>query len=554
MAGHEDAATLQLAFEIMEMDGGGHAHLSQGGTTYSHTIRHRFGQDARERLIVPFGYAAIATPVRQWQLTYGKFAALGISDLADPAGAHFFLDIMMAFNGSSVRRIALNVGANGYAQAVLLVSNFVAVPFYIVNWGMATYGSWLSLTATIMTLFALADAGIGPVSGNALVGAVAEEDHSKALRILQTFWLTSTAAGIMLIAIGAAVLPLMPLAHMLSLHDDYARTVTAAAVALLTVVALSFQIGIAQAAMRAIGGYALGSVIQSSMSLVELAVICTILSLGGRFLDVTAGMGICRLICLAILMLLRRRMSRDFGYGIRHAHLGTLRALMADAGWFMVFPICNAAAMYATVPILNLIAGPVFVASFAIARTLARTLQQAIGVFSGATWPEITVQYIKKNMAPLRMLFIAGGQFAVTVSVLAGITLFGISSWLFAIWLQGRPAPPPLLVGLLIAESALAASKSFSDTILMATNHHLTYAKVYLAAHVGFIGLGFIVGRSLGWVGFEVPLILLMTTLLVTSTILAARVVGFTYPTARHALFDVTPMLTYVARLRSRLG
>ncbi|TCP87586.1 O-antigen/teichoic acid export membrane protein [Sphingomonas sp. PP-CE-1A-559] len=459
----------------------------------------------------------------------------------------------MAFNGSSVRRIVLNVGANGYAQVVLLVSNFVAVPFYILNWGMATYGSWLSLTATIMTLFAMADAGIGPVSGNALVGAVAEGDDRKALRVLQTFWLTSTLAGIILVAAGALVLPFVPLARMLSLSGEHAQSVTVAAVALLAVVALSFQIGIAQAAMRAIGGYASGSAVQSSMSLVELAAICTTLSLGGGFLGVTAAMGICRLVCLVILIILRRRASADFSYGFRHAHLGTLRALMGDAGWFMVFPICNAAAMYATVPILNLIAGPVFVASFAIARTLARTLQQAVGVFSGATWPEITVQYIKKNMAALRTLFVAGGQFAVTVSVFAGVALFSISSWLFEIWLQGRHAPPPLLVGLLIIESALAASKSFSDTILMATNHHLTYAKVYLAAHVGFIGLGLFAGRSLGWVGFEIPLILLMATLLVTSSILAGRVVGLTYPAARHALFDIKPMLAYVTRLRDRV-
>lgn len=460
----------------------------------------------------------------------------------------------MAFTGSSVRRILLNVGANGYAQLVLLVSNFVAVPFYILNWGVATYGSWLSLTATVMTLFAMADAGIGPVSGNALVGAVAEGDDAKALRILQTFWLTSTLAGLALIILGTLVLPLVPLAQWLALNGEHARTVTVAAIALLVVVGLSFQIGIAQAAMRAIGGYASGSVVQSSMSLVELAAICATLSLGGGFLAVAAAMGGCRLICLAILVILRRRGATNFSYGSRHAHLGTLRQLMGAAGWFMVFPICNAAAMYATVPILNLIAGPTFVASFAIGRTLARTIQQAVGVFSAATWPEITIQYVKKNLGALRMLLVTGSQFALSVSMLSGIALIFVSPWLFEIWLRGRHAPPMLLVALLIVESVFAASKSFSDTILMATNNHLVYAKIYLAAHVICIGLSLLAGYVFGWVGFEVPLILLMAILLISSIALARHVVHLTYADAKRAMCDIKPIMAYVARFRERLG
>lgn len=459
---------------------------------------------------------------------------------------------VMAFKGSSVGRIVLNVGANGYAQVVLLASNFVAVPIYILNWGMATYGSWLSLTAAIMTLFAMADAGIGPVSGNALVGAVAEGDESKALSVLQTFWLTSTLAGFALIVIGALILPFIPLAHMLMLDPEHARSVTAAAIALLVVVALSFQIGIAQAAMRAIGSYALGSAVQSSMSLVELAAICTALFLKGDFLAVTVAMGISRAICLVILIALRRQTFPSLHYGVRHARIGTLKILMGHAGWFMVFPICNAMVMYATVPILNIIAGPIFVASFAIARTLARTIQQAIGVFSAATWPEITVQFIKKNTVALRTLFIVGGQFAIIASVSAGFAIFAISPWLFRIWLQGRHAPPMLLVALLLIESSLAASKSFSDTILMATNHHIAYAKVYLAAHVASLVASVVFGHVFGWIGFESPLIFLMMTLLIASNVLAGQVVGLTIADAG-ALLDVRPIRAYAARFWTRL-
>ena len=225
---------------------------------------------------------------------------------------------------------------------------------------------------------------------------------------------------------------------------------------------------------------------------------------------------------------------------------------MGHAGWFMVFPICNAMVMYATVPILNIIAGPIFVASFAIARTLARTIQQAIGVFSAATWPEITVQYIKKNTVALRTLFIVGGQFAIVASVSAGFAIFAISPWLFRIWLQGRHAPPMLLVALLLIESSLAASKSFSDTILMATNHHIAYAKVYLAAHVASLVASVVFGHVFGWIGFESPLIFLMMTLLIASNVLAGQVVGLTIADAG-ALLDVRPIRAYAARFWTRL-
>ena len=82
-------------------------------------------------------------------------------------------------------RLASGAGAYGYAQAVSIGTQLVSLPLFLHYWDMATYGTWLALTALPFYL-SLADAGISTASSNQMIGLITQGQKARAAEVFQS--------------------------------------------------------------------------------------------------------------------------------------------------------------------------------------------------------------------------------------------------------------------------------------------------------------------------------------------------------------------------------
>ena len=66
---------------------------------------------------------------------------------------------------STKRRITQGIGANGFGQAVTILTQIASVPILIHAWGMDLYGEWITLSA-IPAYLVLSDIGFTSIAGN----------------------------------------------------------------------------------------------------------------------------------------------------------------------------------------------------------------------------------------------------------------------------------------------------------------------------------------------------------------------------------------------------
>lgn len=82
------------------------------------------------------------------------------------------------------RRLAAGIGAQGAAQAVLILGNLLSVPGFLAAWGSGVFADWLVLSAAA-ALLALVDFGVSAYLGNMLRAAWACGDEAGGRRLLQ---------------------------------------------------------------------------------------------------------------------------------------------------------------------------------------------------------------------------------------------------------------------------------------------------------------------------------------------------------------------------------
>src|SRR5262249_10081754 len=105
------------------------------------------------------------------------------------------------------RRIIANLGANGFAQLVNIITQLVAVPLFLYAWSKEHYGEWLLLSA-LPTYLSLAEAGFVSVSANKAAMLASAGKPEEVRRVLQTAW------GFLLIMSGFLALLAAPAAFL----------------------------------------------------------------------------------------------------------------------------------------------------------------------------------------------------------------------------------------------------------------------------------------------------------------------------------------------------
>jgi O-antigen/teichoic acid export membrane protein len=379
------------------------------------------------------------------------------------------------------RRLLANAGATTFGKILSVVVQIVSVPVLLHQWGTGLYGEWI-LLSTVPTYFAMSDIGFGNVAGNEMTMLVAAGKPDEALDVFQSvsIFITSISLAMcILFTLGIWFLPIdrWLRIHSLSLHDARLILLFLGLSALLTL-----QEGLFWGCFRCVGKYALGTMAKSMVMLSSFIGLVAAASLGASPLQVAMVMVLINAIGTLSLWLLLRHQIEWLRYGVRHAHWSTVRRLATPAISFMSFPVSNILSIQGILIVVGHVFGPVGVVTFSTARTISRSVLQALALINSSVWPEISAAFGTGSLSLVRKLHRTSCQFSILACIgfTILVTIFGNRLW--SIWTLGKIETDPVLLNILLLQLVVGAFWYTSAVVPAATNNHGGIAKAILGA------------------------------------------------------------------------
>jgi O-antigen/teichoic acid export membrane protein len=346
------------------------------------------------------------------------------------------------------------------------------------------------------------------------------------LSLFQSSWLFITLMSIAVVGGLGAALVLFGLGWLFDVSaaaEGDARTVL---LLLLAAGLVNFQTSFGASALRATGRMAEATFAFNVASLAESSAIAgallfragpvtvALISLAGRFCAFTIN------------RLLLGHYAPALRYGVAQARWDEIRRLFVPSVTYLFFPAGNAAILQGIVIVLGHTLGPASVAVFSTTRTAANVMVQLTGLFSWASWPEISRQFGLQRRDLVAAYLTHGMQISAIVAAVLGLILIAAAPIIFSVWTAGRVAPDRMLVALLTVASAMRSLHLFPTSILLATNQHVRYGFCYLAICLTVIGLVYMGSRTLDLAGAAAALLAGETAILLLSTAFVLAVVG----------------------------
>jgi len=442
----------------------------------------------------------------------------------------------------------MNLGAATFGKVLSTCVQIVSVPILLHHWGTGLYGEWILLSAVPMYL-SMSDIGFGNVAGNEMTMLVAAGKQGEALGIFQSVSLLITSISIFvgaLLVLGIWTLPLETWLqiHRLSMHDMRLILLILGFSALLTL-----QEGLFHASFRCVGKYALGTVAKSVIQVATFSGLVAAVSFGANPVQTAVVITAINATGTLCLWWLLRNQIRWMRYGIQHARLSTVGRLFGPAISFMSFPISNLLSLQGILMVIGHIFGPVGVVIFSTARTISRSVLQALQLINVSVWPEVSAAFGSGSLALVRKLHRASCQLSIFLCVVNTLVAAVFGNQIWKIWTLDKFHTDPVLLNLLLFQMLIGSLWVTSAVVPAATNNHQGIAKVILAASITSLVLAYPLMKigPLGLRGAAVALVL--GDVFIASYVLrtSLRLVEDTVPNFCRSLLEV-PILPYRPR------
>lgn len=396
------------------------------------------------------------------------------------------------------RRLLANAGANSFGKALSVVIQLVSVPVLLHHWGAAVYGEWI-LLSTVPTYFAMSDIGFGNVAGNEMTMLVAAEKSEEALDVFQSVSLFITGLSVlicMLFSIGVWYLPVDKWLHIRAISRSDTRMI----LLLLGVSALlTLQEGLFWGCFRCVGKYSLGTMAKSAVLAGSFLGLLVAASCGASPLQVAMVIVVINACGTVGLWALLRMQAEWLRYGRSHARWHTIQRLFWPAASYMSFPVSNLLNVQGTLIVIGNTFGPVGAVTFSTARTISRSVLQALALINASVWPEISAAFGAGRLALVRRIHRTSCQVSIVVCVGTTMLVAIFGNRLWDAWTLGRVPTDPLLLKILLLQMLLGAFWYTSSIVPVAINRHEELARKILLATAGTL--------VLSWALMSMPLL-----------------------------------------------
>lgn len=379
-------------------------------------------------------------------------------------------------------RIARGMAANIGGMGVTLLIQLISVPVLLSAWGVPTYGEWLVLSA-VPTYVALSDLSFSSVAGNSMNMLEAAGKHAEAVTLGRRLWsiVTVTTGIAVLAAIAIALVFGGVFGRGAAIPPSEAQIVL---VALFLQVAVGNQYGVVNAWFVAGGRYPLSATLRQFGRLLEFGALMGAVLLGARPGAAAGVFLVGSVVGFGLSWVALRRAVPWSTFRPERPHLQTFRELLAPGMAFMAFPIGNALSIQGLTIVIGSTLGVAAVVVFSTTRTVTRVALQAMSVINIATWPELSRSIGAGHLAEARAILRRSTQLSLAASLSLTACLAVIGTAIVRLWTHELVSPPAVLLYLLLLVMIGDSLWAPLSTALLATNHHIRLAVVYLLGTV----------------------------------------------------------------------
>lgn len=325
-------------------------------------------------------------------------------------------------------KLAKGIIGNGLAQITLkvirILDQLLLVPFFLLVWGDAYYGEWLTISI-IPAILGFTDLGIGAAAGNSFVLAYTGDNKQHAANIRKS--------GIVIISCSillGAILTVIVLwaAEGLHLFDKTLISAKDAIVAislLMTAKLFSFFHQLIEGYFRGERKSALGSFIYSIHPTTNLLVGFCALYAGCGVIGYALSQLIASVLFTTAFLIIGNKMIDLKGYK-GQLIISDVKTIAMKGLGYMMNPIWQSIFFQGSTLVVRMVLGPESVAIFNTMRTACRSISQGFSIIIAAVFPELQYEYGKGNIVIVHRLF--------RLSVLVSVFIGGLGSVLLALF------------------------------------------------------------------------------------------------------------------------
>ena len=309
--------------------------------------------------------------------------------------------------------------------------------------------------------------------------------------------------------------------------------------------------GVLHAGFRAGGDYALHTLLNGNLRLVQFASSWAAALLGGGPLAAAIAFLSVRAVATPCIALLLTRRQKWIRFGLSHASLTQLHYLMKPAIANIAVPVANALNIQGLVLLVGAVLGPSAVVVFSTLRTLTRSTAQAVLAVSHATEPELAAAFGSQDRPLMRSLYLHSTRAAFWLSVAAGVILVLFGAQILRAWTGGRVPMNFGLFGLLLASGVATVLWYVSFVVLRSANGHLRIAIAYVlisGSSLVLAGVLLAFSRELLYVG--IALLLMNLLMAVVALTAASRLLHIRLGKGLLEALNPLPLIAIVLRRR----
>jgi O-antigen/teichoic acid export membrane protein len=404
------------------------------------------------------------------------------------------------------RAIAGNVLAGAIGRLVTALGPILVAPLMIREWGLATYGEWLVVTAIPTYVMLSPDFGLAGAIVNRMPFLAAGGRHDEALALYRSGFAVLFAASAAFAIAGWLAAGAMGWSWLgvHSLAGPAAVAIVGWSCAQIFVAQQNFLIsGIYRSARRNARYSGLGT----AEAALQLAVAIAVLSRGGAPVTYAFAMAATRAAFFIVVFVDSRRIAPGFTLSWRGVSIRAVRPYVMPGLGLAGMPLVNALQNQGVLLVLGALLGPASVGGFQTARVLANGVKSLYGVLSTAVTMEIPALLGEGRARTVEHLVVrnvqAGAAFA--AAAIAGTVVAG--EWIYTLWLHGRVAYDAPLVLVLMASLVPSLCGQAFVNLSMARNEIHRVMPILVVAALASLAVSALGARLVGTVGAAIGIV-----------------------------------------------
>jgi O-antigen/teichoic acid export membrane protein len=388
----------------------------------------------------------------------------------------------------SLQRILKNIFAFFTSHLLSVLTQLALTPIFIHRYGIAVYGEWLALSATV-TILSNLDFGIQTFVTQDLTVRY-HKDEIATFQVLQSTALR-TLIGVVAVA-GTLMLGifLLPLQRWLRMDGSTGLTPITPHEIALTIYLLGLQVlgniifGYLTGQFMVVGRAHVGAYWSNvqRFSLI-VASICAVL-LHVRFSTLAAVQLATYLVIMFLVVLYTRHSAPQIFPTLRFWDGNYVRTMLKPSGHFALIFSTTFLVYQCPILILQHVVGPTVVAIFSIMRTIFSMMRMMLSSLSQAIGPEITMFFARDEWASLKRLYYESERLVFSLVLIGNGSVLFLSPVLLALWIHKPGLFHSGAYVLSACISTVISTKEHKYIFQFSTNTHEALARFMFGSYI----------------------------------------------------------------------